>query len=165
MALNRKISEGPKPDIRSLTPNGFKRQQSLADILRESRNSPANEYQTGFRSSKAFGQTLQQKTSNSFKTMIESRAKTPTQNSNKKMNDSGLLRSSGSAQSLLSGMKKLRDSKCSKMSESRSFDQLLNLGNSKVKEDDVLCSNDHPKEKLIAKYKVVKLNNDDDDDE
>ena len=52
------------------------------------------------------------------------------------MNDSGYhLRSSGSAQSLLSGMKKLRDSKCSRMSESRSFDQLLSLGNSKIRED------------------------------
>ncbi len=90
MALNRKITEGPQQDNRSLTPNGFKRQQSLADILRESRSNqpnnhpnnhpynPVNEYQTvGFRSSKAFGQTLQHRTSNSFKTLIESRAKTP----------------------------------------------------------------------------------------
>ena len=59
------------------------------------------------------------------------------------MNESGQLASSGSAQSLLSGMKRLKDSKNSAMSENRSFDQLLSLGNSKIKEDEILCSNDH----------------------
>lgn len=84
LALNRKLTEGPNIDIRSLTPTGFKRQQSLADILRDSRNTPANEYQ--MRNSKAFPPTLQQRTSNSFKKLIESRAQTPTQNSSKKLN-------------------------------------------------------------------------------
>ncbi len=42
MALNRKITAGPQQDNRSLTPNGFKRQQSLADILRESRSNQPN---------------------------------------------------------------------------------------------------------------------------
>lgn len=59
------------------------------------------------------------------------------------MNESGQLGSSGSAQSLLSGMKRLKESKTSLMSENRSFDQIMSLGSSKIKEDEIVCSNDH----------------------
>lgn len=72
MALNRKMSEGPNLEQRSFTPNGIKKQSSLANIIERIDN--GNQKGQNF-----FGQTLQDsKSSNSFKNMLESRSKTPT---------------------------------------------------------------------------------------
>ena len=90
----------------------------------------------GVRNSTAFGDALN-RTSNTFKTLVDNRAKTPNRfgtqgianmgsDSKQRLNDSNILRSSGSTHSLLNGMTKMKESKCSRLSESRSFEQLLN---------------------------------------
>lgn len=124
-----------------------------------------------------FTQNLQDSRSEgSFRTMLESRSKTPTRiafaeicqkqsnqfnstNGNKTGSPNMLgLRTSGSAQSLLQGIglghqnmngnnlngcnpnNRLKQSR-NKLLESRSFEQLINLGSPVVREDEVLCSN------------------------
>lgn len=61
------------------------------------------------------------------------------------------MRTSGSAQSLLQGLhgqpnnnnnnSRLRESRSSKLMESRSFEQLINLGSPVARDDEILCSN------------------------
>lgn len=131
-----------------------------------------NQYQLqGMRTSTNFATNLQQRTSNSFKNLIDSRSKTPNRlnspsrfgelnsNSKKNMTDSNWMRSSSSSQSLLQGVKKLRESKCSKLNESRSSEHML-VAPPKGEDLEVLCMNNHEK-KVRAKYKVSKTSQDD----
>jgi hypothetical protein len=83
------------------------------------------------------GHNLQDsRTSNSFRNMLESRSKTPTRIAfaevcQKQPTQIGNgLRTSGSAQALLQGINsnKLKDSRTCKLGESRSFEQLINIG-------------------------------------
>ena len=109
-----------------------------------------------------WGQNLQDsRTSNSFRNMLESRSKTPTriafaevcQKQNSQIGSVG-LRTSGSAQALLQGVhqNKLKDSRSSKLAESRSFEQLINIGTPVGREDEILCSNSNEHEKKVPNF-------------
>lgn len=93
--------------------------------------------------------------------MLDSRSKTPTriafaevcQKQNPLMGITG-LRTSGSAQALLQGVNtnKLKDSRNTKLGESRSFEHLINLGTPVGREDEILCSNSNEHEKKVNLY-------------